>query len=200
MYGELTPIKTKQGDEVPLHLPTAVIDEKTRQRLRANSRRCYEKHKARILEAKRRYRLEHPEVVAEYDRRADARYRERKGSDPEYQERERAKDRAYQSEWRLDPKNRELAAVRFAAWKARRFQAEGSFTVQEWRELLARHDYRCLCCGGHFESGLQPDHVVPLSHGGSNRISNIQPLCGPCNNKKMTKSVDYRLEGQCTES
>jgi 5-methylcytosine-specific restriction endonuclease McrA len=40
---------------------------------------------------------------------------------------------------------------------------------------------------------LEADHVVPLTKGGSDSISNIQPLCGSCNRKKFVTIIDYRL-------
>ena len=49
----------------------------------------------------------------------------------------------------------------------------------------------CLRCGAK-DVLLTPDHVVPLSLGGSNLISNMQPLCGRCNSWKNVKVVDYR--------
>jgi hypothetical protein len=47
---------------------------------------------------------------------------------------------------------------------------------------------------------LVPDHVKAIADGGSNYISNIQPLChsnkagaiGGCNNAKGAKHIDYR--------
>lgn len=36
------------------------------------------------------------------------------------------------------------------------------------------------------------DHVVPVLFGGSNDISNIQPLCRSCNSSKGASTVDYR--------
>jgi len=31
-----------------------------------------------------------------------------------------------------------------------------------------------------------------VTRGGSNDVSNLQPLCRPCNSKKHTRTVDYR--------
>jgi 5-methylcytosine-specific restriction endonuclease McrA len=204
------------------------MDEETLQRRLANGRRCYEKHKEQRREAKERYKREHPELVAEQQRQASLRYRERHKSDPEYQERLRARERARWPKRKFDPEYRKLMRVIDQRFKAKRRddpeyrqkncerqllyqktakgkavttansklhflrkqQAEGSFTTQEWQELLARYGHQCLCCGS--QSELVPDHVIPLSRGGSDWISNIQPLCRVCNCEKGTKTIDYR--------
>ena len=74
--------------------------------------------------------------------------------------------------------------------RARALDAEGSFTAAEFIALCEHYNNRCVCCGA--EGSLTPDHVVPLSRGGSNDISNIQPLCGQCNSTKGIKIIDYR--------
>lgn len=57
------------------------------------------------------------------------------------------------------------------------------YTEQQWVDLQAEWGHICLCCGrpeaAVVVAGLtmRPDHVKPLAHGGSNDISNIQPLC-----------------------
>jgi len=72
--------------------------------------------------------------------------------------------------------------------------AEGSHTLQEWHELKKRYGNKCLCCGiSESEVTISIDHVMPIVLGGSDYISNIQPLCTRCNSKKHTKSTDYRL-------
>jgi len=76
--------------------------------------------------------------------------------------------------------------------RAREVGAIGSFTAAEWKALCRKYKHRCLCCGKRRK--LTADHVLPLVKGGSNFISNIQPLCGPCNSRKGTKHTDYRHE------
>ncbi len=77
--------------------------------------------------------------------------------------------------------------------RALKLAAEGSHTEEEWQELKAFYNYRCLCCGKQEpEIKLTRDHVIPLTQGGSDAIDNIQPLCARCNSKKTTKHIDYR--------
>ncbi len=66
----------------------------------------------------------------------------------------------------------------------------GSYTMQQWHDLCSEYNDRCLACGKQCK--LTADHIVPVSRGGSGDISNIQPLCGPCNSSKGTKVTDYR--------
>jgi len=75
--------------------------------------------------------------------------------------------------------------------KARRYArekgAEGSHTLLEWQMLKFAHCYRCAICGE--KKPLTKDHIIPLSKGGSDYITNIQPLCRNCNSKKHTKII-----------
>jgi 5-methylcytosine-specific restriction endonuclease McrA len=76
--------------------------------------------------------------------------------------------------------------------RARKMGAEGSYTRQEWDDLVARHEC-CPRCKRRWEdiplsagqkSPITVDHIIPLERRGSNDISNIQPLCKPCNSQK----------------
>lgn len=83
------------------------------------------------------------------------------------------------------------------AHRARKRNADGSFTPKEWNELKAKYGFMCLCCKKCEPTiKLEADHVIPLSVGGQNYISNIQPLCKSCNGRKHAKMIDYReVEG-----
>ena len=93
--------------------------------------------------------------------------------------------------WRRENPNK--LAVQLARRRARKLNAEGDFTVEEFEALCEKYGNVCLRCGDR-EALLTPDHVVPLSLGGSNLMENIQPLCGNCNSWKNVKVIDYRTK------
>jgi len=82
-------------------------------------------------------------------------------------------------------------------WLARRREAmrkgaEGSHTREEWDEVKAAFNNTCpACLKGAPQITLTEDHIVPLSKGGSDDISNIQPLCRSCNTRKYNRSVIF---------
>ena len=55
----------------------------------------------------------------------------------------------------------------------------GTHTEEEWKELLKKHDGKCVIC--KTSERITKDHIVPVSDGGSNHIDNIRPLCLKCN-------------------
>lgn len=78
--------------------------------------------------------------------------------------------------------------------KARRRGAEGKYTIGEWNDLLKKHNYKCLFCGrGLPEVKVTVDHIIPISKGGTNDISNIQPLCMSCNRRKSDKVLSTEV-------
>lgn len=91
-----------------------------------------------------------------------------------------------------DVTRREERAAYMALRTAKRFGVSGSWTGDQFRALCKAYDNRCLCCGK--DKPLGPDHIIPFSKGGSNELSNIQPLCKPCNSKKRDKCTDYRTK------
>lgn len=68
--------------------------------------------------------------------------------------------------------------------------AQGKHTKTEWENVKLKHNYTCIGCNKKEPAiKLTKDHIRPLSKGGNNYISNIQPLCKPCNSSKSNKSI-----------
>ena len=65
------------------------------------------------------------------------------------------------------------------------------WTADQWEAVKRKYHYRCVCCRRK-GLNLEPDHVDPIDKRGAHRITNIQPLCKPCNMKKSARYKDYR--------
>jgi 5-methylcytosine-specific restriction endonuclease McrA len=159
---------------------------------------------------RKRWEEAHKEELAVYHRqwdearkKRDPGYGTRKAADYIARNRSKVRERVYKHNQRpevrarINAQKRALRAKdpdRFRVYNstraARKKQAGGSWTKAEWQALLVQHESRCLSCGS--TSNLCADHVQPLSKGGSNSISNIQPLCRSCNSRKRDKTIDYR--------
>lgn len=50
--------------------------------------------------------------------------------------------------------------------------------------ILRRDDYRCKTCGWYGDPGLELDHCLPWSAGGSDDSDNLRVLCSPCNQRR----------------
>src|ERR1700722_4518236 len=105
-----------------------------------------------------------------------------------WQKKNADKHGAYTSEYKKN--NRDKYTVYYNVRRTLESKAGGSYTSLQWVYLCEKYNLRCLRCGK--KRKLTPDHVIPVSKGGTSNISNIQPLCGPCNSSKGARSTDYR--------
>jgi 5-methylcytosine-specific restriction endonuclease McrA len=88
--------------------------------------------------------------------------------------------------------NPEAAAAAKHRRRAREREADGSFTAGEVKALFDRQRGKCAGCSVALRKGYHIDHIVPLAGGGTNWITNIQLLCGPCNVRKgATDPLEY---------
>lgn len=157
------------------------------------------------VEYHRQYRLKNKEKFKEYRKKSAPKYKTywQKWQKDHYDEvLERVKvwqknnpEKVHQSILKSKTKRREVDKEYNQRWakenpikvanynhKRRSLLKNESFTKQEWEHLKELHKQKCALCKK--KEKLTIDHIIPLSKGGSNLISNIQPLCKPCNSRK----------------
>lgn len=142
--------------------------------IKAIKKKTYAKHRDKHLEQHKEYYQEHLTERTQYNQNYYQRFRDKI----------RDMVKSYQKAHpEISTKNR----------LRRDFHIQengGNFSAEEWFDLCDKYDNICLCC--RQSKPLTVDHIIPLSKGGTNDISNIQPLCISCNSKKKTKTIDYR--------
>lgn len=114
--------------------------------------------------------------------------RKKREQDPVWREKYRLRAREYYRE------HKEQCVHNVRARALRLAGAGGSHSLEAWRQLKALFGNRCVCCGK--QGKVTKDHIVPVSRGGSDDITNIQPLCIACNKSKFTRDRDYRTRGK----
>lgn len=125
----------------------------------------YETERDSILAQQQIFKEEHPEIV--------------KANKTRYRQTERGKERSIASEH-----NR----------RARKRSTGGSYTPQEIEAQYKRQKGKCYYCSKKIAK-YHVEHVVPISRGGTNDISNIVLSCPSCNQKKGNRLPHEWPEG-----
>lgn len=135
-------------------------------------RGCNDRHLAKYPDERRAYRLAYYEVTREHQ---IAKAVEWARNNPE-------KQREHTKRWARENRDK-MNAIKHRR-RAMERQAEGSHTIAEINELRVKQGHKCANCLCEIGKSAHADHIIPLSAGGSDWISNIQLLCGSCNWRK----------------
>lgn len=175
-----------------------------------------EERRTRKREAMRRWRAEHPNEARAlmaawyaahpgYERQKSQQWRD---ANPE-----RSRELALLSYYRnyakrkaLREQRRDLLRERAKAWRlahleqdaaksrrrfARKRGAAGSHTLAQFRALCEQNGWLCTYCSCLLTTRtVTEDHMVPITRGGSDDISNITLACTSCNSRKYTRTYD----------
>jgi 5-methylcytosine-specific restriction endonuclease McrA len=110
------------------------------------------------------------------------------------------KERMYVANTAWKKANRDKTKAIATRRRARKANAKGDFTADQWKDRLAYHGYKCVYCGVEKhetpEGWLSCDHMIPLSKGGTNWPSNLVPACRSCNCSKGTKTYFEYMESK----
>lgn len=74
----------------------------------------------------------------------------------------------------------------FHSYQARKRSLPATFTVEQWKAIIAAYGGRCAYCGTK-PKVLTQDHVIPTMRGGAYTVENIVPACKSCNSRKGTR-------------
>jgi 5-methylcytosine-specific restriction endonuclease McrA len=166
------------------------------EKAKETSRRSKKKNIAKTRITERAYKKAHAERIKE----RKAAYRKRRkhvvdARNARFREANHERLREYHKQWRdahIERVRETLSAVNHRR-RTRLKGSGGSHTPEEWKELKEFYKYTCLMCGRlEPEIKLTKDHVIPISHGGTNDIENLQPLCKSCNSRKHARHIDFR--------
>lgn len=160
-------------------------------KVKERAKRWRERHPDRAKAAKKRWEAKNPDKVKAHKRTDYERHKDHiNAKKAEWNERNKERRSERRRQWVAENRDR----IRFHNNKRKlleRVEVPDELGFGEWEAMVEACGNQCIVpdCKA---SPVTKDHIIPLSKGGRHHISNIQPLCGPCNSRKGTKTTDYR--------
>lgn len=165
------------------------------ERIRKRVKRYRDANREQVIERERRYHTANREQLAERRRQQYKEHREHYLAQKK-RDHEKHKEQHYASQ-KLYRKTERGRLIHRALWhkrEARKKAIGGSYTAQQIQDLLKRQKRKCYYCHKRLEK-YHVEHVIPLSRGGSNDISNIVIACPTCNMRKHDRLPHEWPEG-----
>jgi 5-methylcytosine-specific restriction endonuclease McrA len=153
-----------------------------------------------------------PESSVKNNRKAQERYRKNNFDKNtarviDFFEKNPGKRKEYYSNWRKSNYAKALEDGRLKEHKRRALKLTNEHISYSEEQVLVKYGIDCHVCGHAidmtaprrvgvegWELGLHLDHLVPLSRGGGDLLSNIRPAHGICNLKKNVTVMELQNE------
>lgn len=162
----------------------------------AAAKAYYHMRREAILEKKRLWRVENPELAKSRDKAKNSRHPRKpktrvqmdKGNALKRQKYwdDVEKSRALQREYCAA--NKEKRRIANHRRRARLYQAKGSYSKEDIARIYISQTEKCYWCGVKLNGKYEIDHIIALSKGGSNSPENICCACMSCNRSKNNRS------------
>lgn len=174
-------------------------DSQKKDGLRSSCKECdkvkkrdyYIKHAKEIIEKTRLWAINHPDKRREIGKRwKDENLDKAREHGRLWAASHKDENRERERIWRSQ--NPEKSRDKCRHYRVIRSTAQGGYTKAEWEEKKREYSNCCAYCGS--SKKLTVDHIVPISHSGSNYISNIVPACKSCNCSKGNKLFNEWLK------
>jgi 5-methylcytosine-specific restriction endonuclease McrA len=136
-------------------------------------RKYYQENKEKILAIHKIWIEENKEYILKYMR--------------EYWKKNKEKLKRYNKEYRKTENGKISYQRGQSKRQIREKEIVNTLTVQEWKDILRQHNFKCAYCGKDLLDRPERDHIISISKGGNNTKDNVVPTCKSCNAKKGNK-------------
>ena len=150
-------------------------------------------HKEHIAEHNKQWREANSEYIKEYNkqwREANSEYI--KEHNKQWNEANSEYIKEYNKQWNEANRKRRNELARKANHKRRALKAQngGEYTLEQWNECLEFFDYTCAYSGAELnKDNTNIEHIIPISKGGTNNITNIVPALDSVNKSKNARDM-----------